>query len=384
LADRVMDVSAPQSKQLSIRSLQQALLLAIGAVVPFVASIQHGKPLLHWSAALRQLLGVPAGRRGWRGGPLFNSRIAADDADKLRDAITRLIEHGEPLDLRYSVDTGAASRCLQICARLQSAGAVGKSRMIGVFKDCSMQASEETQLQTSQQRLHSIGRLALLGEVAASLAHELNQPLTALVTFAQAGERLLNLPLPRLEKAQQVFREVSQQALRAGEIIRHMRSLINRRPTQLESLHGASLLEDFLVLAEPMARAVQIQLRLHSDVTDQMIMADLTQIHQALMILLQNALEATAEQCPANPQVCMKLCAQPDGLEFAIEDQGPGINKAVALQLFQPFFTTKENGTGLGLIICRNILEAHGARLTYQNLHPTGCRFWFVLPYLTT
>jgi two-component system sensor kinase FixL len=252
--------------------------------------------------------------------------------------------------------------------------------VIGVLQDCTQSLLAERNLHASQDRLQTLGRLTLLGEVASGLAHELNQPLAAIATFAQAGERLLGLPEPRLERAQQVFKEVSQQALRAGDIIRRMRSLIKRRAAHFEVVAAGALIKEFLLMAEPMAYAQHVQLRTRVELGEQRVVVDAAQIHQALMILLQNALEAVKAVSDAHAQVTFSVSLEEQGLYIAVEDQGPGIDAETAAQIFRPFFSTKENGAGLGLISARNILEAHGSRLDFTNLPEHGGRFWFVLP----
>jgi two-component system sensor histidine kinase DctS len=351
--------------------------------VPFVGLVKQGEVRIRWTPGLRQLFRVDNLQKGWRGGPFFNEQVLAEDRARVRQAVARLLNNGENLDVTYCLNAGTTTHCVQVCARLESQG--GVTRVVGVFKDCSSDTAVERRRQASQERLQSVGRLTLLGEVASGLAHELNQPLAAIATFAQAGERLLGLPEPRVAKAQEVFREVSQQALRAGEIIRHMRSLIKRRAAQFESVTCETLMAEFLALAEPIARAGQVQLVTSIDAPARRVCVDQAQIHQALMILFQNALEATREHHPdtsqVGPQVRVALRPRETGVELAIEDQGPGISDAVAAQLFQPFFSTKETGTGLGLISCRNMLEAHHCRLSFINLPGGGCRFWFELPY---
>lgn len=374
-----MPVAEPH-KQTGIRDIQHQLLLTVGAVVPFVGVIKDQQLHIRWTPALRELFGIGDGQSSWRGGPLFNARVAKDDVTTLRQAATKLIETGAAMDVRYLVRDGNEQRCLQVHAILRTDA--GGPRVVGVIKNCTQGAVAERQLQASQERLQSVGRLTLLGEVASGLAHELNQPLAAITTFAQAGERLLNLPEPRLERAQQVFREVTQQALRAGEIIRYMRSLIKRRAYQIESVSCAALMNDFLAMVEPMARAAQVQLVARVEAADQTMLVDVSQIHQAMMILFQNALDATREHvADSAAKIRVALVAREQGLECTIEDQGPGVSDEVAAQLFKPFFSTKESGTGLGLISCRNILDSYGSRLSYVNLSGGGCRFWFVLPY---
>jgi two-component system, LuxR family, sensor kinase FixL len=369
-----------QVKQAGVQDLQHQLLLAVGAIVPFVGTISGQQLRIRWTTAMRELFGIEDGQASWRGGPLFNAQVDKDDGITLRTAVTQLIKNGEAMDILYRVGNGNDQRCLQVRAVLQPEA--GKPRVIGVFRNCTMNAVAERQLQTTQERLQSVGRLTLLGEVASGLAHELNQPLAAITTFAQAGERLLGLPEPRLEKAQQVFREVTQQALRAGEIIRHMRSLIKRRAYQVESVSCSTLMRDFLAMAEPMARAAQVQLVVRLEAADKTLLIDASQIHQAMMILFQNALDATRERASDSAgRVQVELLAREYGVEYGIEDQGAGVSETVARQLFKPFFSTKESGTGLGLISCRNILDSYGGRLAYTNLPGGGCRFWFALPY---
>ncbi len=371
---------AKHVKQAGIHDIQHQLLMSMAAVVPFVGTIKGQQLQIRWTPALRELFGIKDDQPGWRGGPLFNTQVAKDDIDVLRQAVTSLLEAAEVMDVRYMVRDGSHWRCVQVRAIRTSE--TGTPRVVGVFRNCTPAAAAERQMQSLQERLQSVGRLTLLGEVASGLAHELNQPLAAITTFAQAGERLLGLTEPRLEKAQEVFREVTQQALRAGDIIRHMRSLIKRRAYQVELVSCDELMRDFLAMAEPMARTAQVQLVTRIEVTHQTLLVDVSQIHQAMMILFQNALDAMREHtAAAAPRVRVELLAREQGVEFGIEDQGAGVSETVASQLFKPFFSTKENGTGLGLISCRNILDSYGSRLEYANLPGGGCRFWFVLSY---
>lgn len=366
----------PNSAHPSVQQLQQDLLYQLAGVVPFAARAKGGELRISLNPALRRLFSVSAAPARLSGGPLLNRRVSADDIPVIRAGLARLIECGEHIELRYRMQCGDELRCFRLIAQPLSPGS---ERIIGAFQDCTVHAREEQQLRASQERLQSLGRLTLLGEVASGLSHELNQPLAAITTFAQAGERLLQLPEPRLEKAASVFKEISQQSLRAGDTLRHMRGLIKRRATHTDRVSAEQLMKDFLSLAEPVARVNQVKLQVSLDPTEKSVEVDVAQIHQALMILFQNALEAS--QQATLPGVRVELLAQPQGLELAIVDAGPGISAKVAAQLFQPFFSTKDQGTGLGLVSCRNILEAHASRLTYTNQPGGGCRFAFVLPY---
>ncbi len=232
----------------------------------------------------------------------------------------------------------------------------------------------------SHERLENISRLALMGEMASGLAHEINQPLAAIATFAQAGERLLAMPEPRVERAQQILQEIAQQALRAGDIIRRMRSLVRRHDEQRERVSCRQLLDEFMIMADPMARAARVALSTRPEADALFIDVDASLVHTVLMILYQNALDAARDQ--ADAKVVIEVLQVAHGVEFAIVDSGSGISEAVALHLFQPFFSTKTKGTGLGLSACQKLLEHYGSRVQFAN-QPRGCRFWFVLPQVS-
>lgn len=363
----------------SVAEVQHDLLRAVAAIVMFNGVGERGRLQVRWTAALRALFAIPSRQRELPD-VLINEWVVMEDRARLATACEQLCEHGTSLDVSYRVVLqNGESKQLRVAA--QAVGADMPRRIVGLVQDCTQLFAAERNLQASQDRLQTVGRLTLLGEVASGLAHELNQPLAAITTFAQAGERLLSLPEPRLEKAQQVFKEVSQQALRAGEIIRRMRALIKRRAAHFETVEAGTLVKEFLSMAEPMAQAQHVQLRELVAVETQRVAVDATQIQQALMVLFQNALDAVKELGPAHAHVKVIAQSNAQGVLFAVEDRGSGLSEAAAAQVFRPFFTTKENGTGLGLISARNIVEAHGSRLEYANLPEGGCRFWFVLPF---
>lgn len=372
-------LSPAHSSSLSAAEVQQDLLWAVAAVVPFNGSCNDTQLEIRWSSALRALLRVSPRQRDLPISPVTNDWVVTEDRARLHQACAQLSAHGGLLDVFYRVQLpGGESKHLRVVA--QTVGEATPLRVVGLLQDCTQSVIAERNLQASQDRLQRLGQLTLLGEVASGLAHELNQPLAAIATFAQAGERLLGLPEPRLEKAQQVFKEVSQQALRAGDIIRRMRGLIKRRAAQFEVAEASTLIKEFLLMAEPMAHAQQVRLHSRVEVDSQRVAVDATQIQQALMILFRNALDAVREIGGERAQVGIAATLDSGGVLLAVEDQGPGISAEAAAQLFHPFFSTKDNGTGLGLISARNILEAHGSRLEFINLPEYGCRFWFVLP----
>ena len=357
----------------SVRELQQSLLWSVAAAACFTGTVEKQQLRIRWNGALRSAYGLSASQ-SLRGGPLMNTRIDAADRERITQACDALIKTHTPIDVIFRAAIGSNSKSFRVVIQhLQDT-----DRVIGVLQEC-VTAPNEYASTISQSRWQSVGRLTLLDEVASAMAHELNQPLAAMATFAQAGERLLNLPEPRLDKAKQVFQEVSQQALRAGELIRHMRGLIKRHAPTKTQLTIAELIQGFSTLAEPMARTHHVELIVAADLPLTAVQVDVTQINQVLLILFQNALDAL-DDVVDRKSITVTVKDQGDKVFISVTDSGKGIADSTAAQLFQPFFSTKENGTGLGLTSARNILEIYGSRLEFANVPEGGCRFSFTLP----
>jgi C4-dicarboxylate-specific signal transduction histidine kinase len=358
----------------SVRDIQQSLLWTAAAVACFNGSIDGREVRVRWNAALRSAFGLNA-NQSLRGGPLQNARIDSADRDKINQVYDALIDRNLSVDLSIHAKVNNGRKLFRLAIRRIP----DTNRIVGVLQE-ERTAADSTAREVSLNRWQSVGRLTLLDEVAAAMAHELNQPLAAIATFSQAGERLLNLPEPRFEKAREVFQEVSKQALRAGELIRHMRGLVKRQAPGRTQLSIADLCKGFAEIAEPIARTHHVEFRVAAGLPHVIIEIDVTQINQVLGILFQNAVDALMDESLPRKAITMAAELIRDAVVISIIDSGRGIGAGVAPQLFQPFFSTKENGTGLGLISARNILEIYGSRLEFTNLPDGGCKFAFSLP----
>lgn len=357
----------------SLRDLQQSLLWSVSAVACFTGVIDQHQVRIRWNPSLRNAYGLLPSQ-SLRGGPLMNTRI--DDGDRLRiaQACAALADSGISMDLMFKLNVSGSNKSFRVVAQRVK----DTNQIVGVLQSCA--APSEPALAISQSRWQSVGRLTLLDEVASAMAHELNQPLAAIATFSQAGERLLNLPEPRFEKAKEVFQEVSKQALRAGELIRHMRGLVKRHPPSRTRLSIAELCKGFAEIAEPIARNHHVEFKLANPLPSAMIEIDVAQINQVLGILFQNAVDALMDDSLSHKSIVLDAKLVEDKVAITVIDSGRGIDPGVVAQLFQPFFSTKENGTGLGLISARNILDIYGSRLEFVNLTSGGCKFAFSLP----
>jgi two-component system sensor kinase FixL len=264
------------------------------------------------------------------------------------------------------------------------------SRAIGIYKDVTAQVADQEELkaraarlQTLQAELTHVSRLSAMGEMAAALAHELNQPLTAVgasvgaIGMLMAGDAPIEGPM-----RQRILRAATQaegQAVRAGEIVRRLRQFIVRGEvdTQIEDVE--SLIDDALALALPNPAVNNVNVRRSGSARRALVLADRVQIQQILVNLIRNAVEAMAAQ--TTPRVLtLTVEVQDEAAVVCVADTGPGIAAEVAGRLFTPFASTKLDGMGVGLSICRRIAESHGGTLWLEQTDAPGASFSFTLP----
>jgi PAS domain S-box-containing protein len=255
--------------------------------------------------------------------------------------------------------------------------------LIGVI-DISARTQAEASLRKVQADFAHAARVSMLGELTASIAHEVNQPLAAIATNGAAGLRWLSRPEPDLDEIRELTGAVVADARRAADIISRVRGMAAKRAPEPEALSLNAVIEGAMMFLrhELQAQGVEVTLDLAPDLPS--VLADSTQLQQVLVNLVVNAAQsmAQADSPRRDIQVATRLIA-PGMLEASVRDSGPGIEGDDLERLFQSFFTTKDNGMGMGLPICRSIIEAHGGRMDAANVsEPTGARFAFTLPVL--
>jgi two-component system sensor kinase FixL len=315
------------------------------------------------------------------GSDWFGSRVPATEAEAARTQFLDFIAHAprRPHYTEYQVSTGdgrtrlIAWRCVTV---EEDGGAVSSVLCSG--DDVTDIHRAEAEAREARERMMHVSRLATMGEMATGISHELNQPLAAITSFAQAARRLLTLPQPDLPEVTQVLDEIAGQALRAGEIIRRLRSLVRNRETRREPSNVNALIEELGTLTRADARMNDVRVTL--DLAPGMPLADLDpiQIQQVLLNLLRNAIEALAG-APGNRDITISTRLVKENIEVRVRDSGPGVPARILDHLFQPFATTKPDGTGLGLAISRSIIEAHKGTLEYVAGSQGAC-FVFRLP----
>jgi two-component system sensor kinase FixL len=259
----------------------------------------------------------------------------------------------------------------------------GPPRFVGFIRDVSARVAAERAAAQAQERLTHVARLSTMGEMAAGLAHEINQPLAAITTYAQACQRLLDKgEAPDAAEIRESLVEIGHQALRAGEVIRRLRAFVANRAVRPELIGCNRLLEDAVALARPDLRANDVRPKLEVAPNLPDVMADAVQLQQVLINLFRNAIDATLQNEGTQREITLRALCTPDGVEISVHDHGPGVDPGALAKLFNPFFTTKPHGTGLGLAISRTIVQAHGGTLAYREEPGGGACFYFTLPAL--
>ena len=256
----------------------------------------------------------------------------------------------------------------------------GRRVFTGFIRDLTERQLTENRMQELQSELLHVSRLSDVGQMASALAHELNQPLAAIVNYVQAMRRMLQAsttpPSPRILETMD---KAVAQAARAGEIIQHLRSFIRKGETERSTEDLSKMVEGAtaLGLVGAKERGIRVQIDLSPDPLP--VFIDKVQIQQVVFNLIRNSVEALPESDVRELTVTTHRAECRMALA-AVSDSGPGLAPTVVEQLFQPFVTTKEKGMGLGLSICRSIIEAHGGRLWATPNPVRGVTFQFSIP----
>ncbi|CUX02592.1 MULTISPECIES: PAS domain-containing sensor histidine kinase [Rhizobium/Agrobacterium group] len=256
----------------------------------------------------------------------------------------------------------------------------GKRFFTGFVRDLTEREESAARLQEIQTELARLARLNEMGEMASTLAHELNQPLSAIANYVHGCARLLQgSESERDRQLHEALREAGEQSVRAGQIIRHLREFVTKGETEKLPHKLRHLVEEAGALALMGSREKGVRSVFDFAASDDMVMVDRIQIQQVLTNLMRNAVEAMGESLKKDLRVSIKA-AESGKAAVIVEDSGAGIPNEISDQLFRPFVTTKAGGMGIGLSISKRIIEAHGGEITVSRSELGGARFTFTLP----
>ncbi len=256
----------------------------------------------------------------------------------------------------------------------------GEVIFVGIIHDLTEQQAAERRIQHLQAELLHTSRLSVMGQMASTMAHELNQPLTAVMNYLEAARHLLQSDPQSTERVGGLMGRAVAQAERAGEVIRNLRQFVSKGETDRRAESLNRLVEEALALALVGARQSGVRVSLDLDRNLMPVLVDAVQIQQVVLNLVRNAVEAMEAVERRELTIATRRVADENIAEVRVVDSGPGIAPEIADRLFQPFVTTKKAGMGLGLSICREIVEAHRGRLSAAPAPSGGTVFRLTLP----
>ena len=249
-----------------------------------------------------------------------------------------------------------------------------------VFADITDLRRAEVDAQRSRQELAHVARVSTIGEMTASLAHQLNQPLAAIMTNAQAAGRMLNTPAPDVSEVRVILQDIVKDDRRASDVIQRLRQLLRNGELEIADVNLTAAIRDVvdLVGAETMVRNVAVSYDFNQEPV--VVKGDRVQLQQVILNLLHNAMDAMADEHDQMRRVVIGVCANHESVTVSVRDSGPGLHPGTEEMVFEPFYTTKARGMGMGLSIVRSIVEAHGGTIRASNASGRGALIEFQLP----
>jgi len=262
-------------------------------------------------------------------------------------------------------------------------------RQISLCKDFAVQAAialeitrRERQYREAQMALAHANRVTTMGQLTASITHEVNQPITAAITYALAARRWLSAEPPNFREVDDTLSLIVKEGRRAGEVVERVRALVKKVPARKDAvaINDAILEVIALTRTEAANNSVSVRTQFAEDLPR--VQGDRVQLQQVMLNLIVNAIQSMSGVEDGNRELHISTVSiEPDGVCVAVRDTGPGLSPETLSRLFEPFYTTKSEGMGMGLSICRSIIEAHGGRLWAIPCEPQGALFQFTIPF---
>ncbi|ESY94367.1 AAA family ATPase [Mesorhizobium sp. LNHC209A00] len=332
-----------------------------------------------WSAELRQIIGVSVDAPA--SAPGFLALVHEEDRPAFEELLERAVRERCRFSYEYRMVLHDGSIKYGYSIARPEISSAGQFEFIGVVMDVTERRRNEEALRAAQAELLHMGRLTTMGELAASFAHEMNQPLAAIVTNGQVGLRWLDLESPVLEEVRDALSSMVRDAIRAAEVIQGLRGLARKSGPQPTAVDINKVVRDVLAITASELQRHRVSLRTELDVEQLVVVGDGVQLQQILLNLILNALDAMKMMPERARELRVFSMRGPSGVALiGVADTGIGLDPDAAQRIFDPFFTTKTDGLGLGLSICRSIIEAHKGRLWASANEPNGAIFQFTVP----
>jgi len=370
-----------KSSEADARESEQRLRLAVGAasIVIWVWDVERDD---FWLSPETRAL------RGYRDSERINcarflQSVHPDDRERVREALEASLAGEREYEIEYRFVSPGGERWVSSKGVVERDAAGNAVRMRGASVDITARKAADAELLLQRNELAHLSRVTILGELSGSLAHELNQPLTAILSNAQAAQRHLAGPAPDLGEVQEILKDIVAEDKRAGEVIRRLRLLLRKGEVIHQPLDLSGAVEDVLKITRSDLVHQDVAVTIDAAAGLPAVIGDRVQLQQVLLNLVVNGSEAMAgATAPGERRLTIRVGRdEAGGVRVSVADCGPGIPAERLANVFEPFFTTKPHGLGLGLAVCRTIIEAHGGRIWAENNPDApGATFHFSIP----
>ncbi|CAR57643.1 PAS domain-containing sensor histidine kinase [Burkholderia cenocepacia] len=370
------DITKAKSLEAELRRQKEELVATIDAIPAMVWSTAEDGRLLYLNRRWTDYdVRTRDGTNVWR------DIVHPDDIATLEAAWHDAITSGSPFEVTVRVQLGSGEyRCMIIGAAPLRDGDGRIRRWYGVNTDIEARRQAEQALERSRAELAHVTRVTMLGELAASIAHEVTQPLAAIVTSGEAGLRWLNHDVPDLDEVRDSIEQMTDDARRATDIIRQIRAMAKRNDRDDARVDVTSIVEQSIDLMRRELQSHDVEVAQNCQ-PSLWVRGDRVQLQQVIINLLMNAVQAMSGVTDRRRTLAVSTrLVDGTSVQVRVDDAGHGIRRQDADSLFTPFFTTKKEGMGMGLSICRSIVEGHGGRIWAESQENEGTSMQFVLP----
>ena len=377
------DVTELVNKDAALRESEERMRMAAEAVNLGIWEWDLSKDEIWATNARRALLGWPASGKITL--KHFISRLHPGDRDRIRQAIDDAIHKGQDFDSEYRLvlpDGIVRWMATRGSVRLDAHGK--PAQLLGISIDITARKQAELEAKQRRDELSHLSRVALIGEMSASIAHELNQPLAGIASNAGAGQRFIDRGNVDLQEIRELLADIGADARRASDVVRGIRGMIKKEQMGRQRINLNDIVTNVVHILSSDALLHWCELKTSLDTNLPMVEADPIQIQQVLINLVVNAFDALRDTPVSKREVEINTQQNADGaVRVSVRDYGVGISPETRSRLFEQFFTTKAEGLGMGLAIARSIVEAHAGTIDAESAEDGGARFHFTLPRST-
>src|SRR5215467_8866080 len=375
-----VDVTDLMTKDEALRQSEERMRLAAAAANLGIWEWHLASNEIWATNARRAVLGWPSsGKVTFED---FMSRVHPEDRSRLERIISEAIRDVKDYESEYRlVLPDGIVRWMSTRGSIHFDSAGKPSRLLGINIDITARKQAELDAQRDRAELSHLSRVALMGEMSASIAHELNQPLAGILSNAAAGQRFIDRGDVDQREIRELLGDIIADGRRASNVVRGIRGMVKKEQAERQSVKLNEVVMDALRMAAPDALLHSCQLETSLDANLPAIDGDPVQLQQVLLNLVINASDAMRNMPPSRRKVLIATQTNGNGtVRTTVRDHGGGISDDMRDRVFDPFFSTKTEGLGMGLAIVRSIVEAHGGTITAENLDDGGAQFEFVLP----